>query len=173
MENRRAESDTTSADRDAEPLGSGPKGEGSALEVGSHNRRRPLCDGGGLCSLGLGQAAQRPVIVSSRLDSVRAILDRGLANLDASFPGGYRKLFDRHAAGKVQEFPLLVDLAHGVAESLMKLWDREDQSARFQAGDRRMAVRGRLMQCLLKETGDLDWRCLFHYFRGVRLGGQP
>ena len=78
IEDRGGESETTSADSDAEPRGSGPRGEGAVLEVGAHNRRRQLCDGGGLCSLGLWPPAQRPLIETPRLRVVRDCLDRGL-----------------------------------------------------------------------------------------------
>ena len=145
IEEREEQSDTTSADSDTEPLGSGPRGVGAVLEVGSHNRKRQLCDGGGLCSLGLWPPAQRPLIVTPRLSKVREVLDEGLLDLDRVFPGGYRGLFNTLAEGKVQESPLHEGTMGALAESLMTLWDADGSSARVQPGDRQMAIRG----CLL------------------------
>ena len=174
-EEQRAEAavdDTTSssADSEAEPPGSGPRGVGPPLQVGAHHRRRSLCDGGGLCSLGLWPPAQRPMISTSRLEEVRRILDEGIRRLDTLVAGGYQGLFDRLAAAEVQEMPFPTGLVESIAESFMRLWDAEDAAARPQSNDRQMAIRGRLLQCLLREANDPDWKGMKHYFRGVRLG---
>ena len=69
----------------------------------------------------------------------------------------------------MKEIASPIELIGSLAESLM-LWDAHGMAARAKPGDRQMSIRGRLLQCLLREVGDPDWRGIAHYFRGVRLG---
>ena len=170
MDSRDVDSSSSSVDSDTEPLGSGPRGHGPPLEVGSHNRKRWLCDGGGLCSLGLWAPEHRPLITTPGLEQTRKFIDEGLTRLDGVIPGGYRAIFDALAGGEVQENPFPSWLTDTLAESLMSVWDPRDWKSRPQHGDRRMAIRGRLLQCLLREAGGPELRGLDNYFQGVRLG---
>ena len=64
----------TEADEGALPKGSGPRGQGPPLQVGSFERRRDLVDGAGICSLGRWRPLDRPQSSSRRLLKLREIL---------------------------------------------------------------------------------------------------
>ena len=67
VEATKEETTSSSADSEAEPPGSGPRGAGPPLKVGAHHRRRNLCDGGGLCSLEGNQSWEEEAANSVRL----------------------------------------------------------------------------------------------------------
>ena len=95
----------TEPETDAEPVGSGPSGLGSEMQVGSFETRRALCDGAGLCSLGKWTPWQRPVNENEKLrklhELVREIV-RDLATLTGHIA---EQLFHRLARGEVQQGP--------------------------------------------------------------------
>ena len=64
------------ADTDAEPAGSGPKGQGPGLRVGRGIHERGLQDGAGLCSPGRWMPADRPKQTDTRLISLGAAIRR-------------------------------------------------------------------------------------------------
>ena len=64
----------TEADENAWPRGSGPRGRGPPLQVGSFEKRREIVDGAGLCSLGKWPPAQRLMRTFERLREIRVML---------------------------------------------------------------------------------------------------
>ncbi len=167
-----AEESDTEPDSDAPPRGAGTRGLGAPLEVGSHDRRRPLCDGAGLCSLGQWPPWRRPALDCPQLARVRSHLNAYLDELQSRIGHSADHLFDLLAAGKVAEDPFACDadgmraLADRVARDLTN--DRYSPAAR--AEDLVQPVRIRMLQCILYLGGDPDHHAMDHFGRGVRLG---
>ncbi len=169
---RLAEESDTDADSDAAPAGAGVRGVGDPLDVGAHERRRVLCDGAGLCSLGLWPPWRRPDRLHPQLAAVRALLLQFLDNLPLHLGYTAEQLFDRLAAGLVEADPFgdghggLDALVNGVLDALSS----STASARPKDRDLPQPVRIRALQQILALGGDPDHQGMEHYCRGVRLG---
>ncbi len=98
------ESDTD-ADTDAEPAGAGVKGVGVPMRVGSHESQRDLCDGAGLCSLGVWPPWQRPEVRCPRLRRVRSLILDYMRLMEANVGYSVQTLFDALAEGRVTSSP--------------------------------------------------------------------
>ncbi len=169
---RLAEESDTDADVDAEPAGAGVRGVGDPLEVGSHERRRVLCDGAGLCSLGTWPPWRRPARLQPPLAEVRNLLLQYLDELPRHLGCTAEELFDRLAAGLVEVDPFGSD--RGALEPLVSrvldALSSSSASARPRAQDLDQPVRIRALQRILALGGDPDHKGMEHYCRGVRLG---
>ncbi len=167
---RHADEDTE-ADSDAEPHGAGPRGRGDCMHVGSFEKRRALCDGGGLCSLGRWPPWDRPEPAHPRLLAVREIGLKGVRAWCTSTGASVEELFTRLARGEVSQDPWPPQLLSELTNEALSLFDDGDQpSARARPGDREQLVHVRLLQALLRDAADPDVNGMNHFARGVRLG---
>ncbi len=165
------ESDTE-ADEDAEPRGAGVRGFGDPLQVGSHDRRRDLCDGAGLCSLGIWPPWRRPPVSDPALLHVRALILNFIADLKHHINLTPLELFGKLAAGEVLADPFAAEeggLRHLIDQVLTAL-SAPGSSAFAQTSDVAQPVRVRALQRILELGGDPDWRGMDHFCRGVRIG---
>ncbi len=160
----------TDADSDAEPAGSGPKGNGPPLTVGSFERKRELCDGGGICSVGRWPPWSRPETANPRLHAIRDLGLRGVRLWAEGTGCNPDEIFDRLAEGGAPEDPIPGELLDRLAEDAMRLFDADADHARPRPEDREQLIRVRLLRCLLRAAGDPDPNGMLHYCRGVRLG---
>ncbi len=169
---QRAEESDTSADTDAEPIDSGVHGVGPRLEIGSHSRRRVLCDGAGLCSLGLWPPWRRPASLPAPLAEVRVLLRQYLDELPRHLGLTPEELFDRLAAGQVESNPFDCDTTAlpQLVENVLDILSSSSSSSRPRDGDLPQPVRIRALQRILALGGDPDHKGMEHYARGVRLG---
>ncbi len=160
----------TAADTDAEPAGAGLQGLGAPLQVGHGARRRTLCDGAGLCSPGVWAPRARPRVHHPRIVSIRAALHRCLARWDAD--GRWAdSLFSRLADGLVDTDPFPQHDLADLAEYAMTLYDDEvGGGARPREGDLPQVIRVRLLQSILRDAGDPDWKGMTQFAAGIRLG---
>jgi hypothetical protein len=160
----------TDPDTDAEPAGSGLRGRGEPMGVGHGPRRRTLCDGAGLCSPGLWAPRERPRLGHPRLLAIRAAIQRYVAARD-SVDGWSERLFERLARGEVEDSPLPAAEMSSLAEYAMGLYDGDDAGgARPRAEDQPQVVRIRLLQSILRDAADPDWRGMDRFAAGIRLG---
>ncbi len=165
------ESDTE-ADEDAEPRGAGVRGFGEPLQVGSHERRRDLCDGAGLCSLGIWPPWRRPPVSNPALLQVRSRVLNFIADLKRHINLTPLELFGKLAAGEILADPFAAEeggLRHLIDQVLTAL-SAPGSSAFAQASDVAQPVRVRALQRILQLGGDPDWRGMDHFCRGVRIG---
>ncbi len=171
-EKQRQDSDEdTDPDSDAAPEGSGPRGSGDYMSVGAFEKRRPLCDGCGLCSLGKWAPWQRPTPTKARLLAMQEIGLRGVKAWCAATDSTVEDIFDSLARGEVQTEPWPDEFVNRLAEDAMTLFDADEvRRARPRPEDRTQQVRIRLLQALLGEAGDPDEPGMNHFARGVRLG---
>ncbi len=162
----------TEADSDAEPPGSGRRGAGPPMLVGAHDRRRPLCDGAGLCSLGLWPPWRRPSGLVPQLARVRLLLWQYLDDLPLHLGCSAEVLFDRLAAGQVETDPFSCDQGalRQLVDDVLDTLSSSSVSARARCSDPIQPVRIRALQRILALGGDPDHRGMEHYGRGVRLG---
>ncbi len=169
---QQAEDSDTEADSDAEPAGAGIQGIGPRMEVGSHERRRVLCDGAGLCSLGLWPPWRRPAGLPPQLASVRTLLLQYLAELPSHLGYSAEVLFDRLAAGQVEADPFVSDQVAlpQLVNQVLDLLSSPSASARPRDSDLVQPIRIRALQRVLALGGDPDHRGMEHYVKGVRLG---
>ncbi len=164
------ESTDTEADTDAEPAGSGPRGLGPPLQVGSFERRRPLCDGAGLCSVGRWPPLQRPEPQGARPLRLQELGLQGVRRWVAAAGLSEQSMFEALACGSVQEDPIPPEVLADAVESALSLYDDVRDTARPQAEDRQQLVRVRLLRQVLLDIDDPDSNGMLHYCRGVRLG---
>ncbi len=167
-----AQESDTDADSEAPPLGSGTQGVGEPLMVGAHDRRRRLCDGAGLCSLGQWPPWRRPVSDCPQLAQARLHIDCYIDSLYQRIGLTAEQLFDQLAAGEVAEDPFARD-ADGMSalvDSVARALDNKRYSPVARAEDLAQPVRIRLLQCVLYLGGDPDHHAMDHFGRGVRLG---
>ncbi len=81
------------------------------------------------------------------------------------------RLFEDLAKGQVEEDPLPEADISELAEYAMGLYDGEgEESARAKEGDLPQVIRVRLLQAILKDAADPDWRGMSRFATGVRLG---
>ncbi len=165
----RDESDTE-ADSDAPPLGSGPRGHGEPLRVGSFERTRNLCDGAGLCSLGIWPPSMRPLSKSRRIRKLEQLITHAVTGLPGKFGWSATDLFWRLARGECEDAPWPEHYIQDLRERALQIFDDGHGGARARDGDQSMAVHGRLLQAILGAAGDPDAAGMRHYFEGVRLG---
>ncbi len=160
----------TDPDTDAEPAGAGHRGRGPPMSVGRGEKRRTLCDGAGLCSPGVWPPRSRPRLNHPRLLAIRAAIQRFVAARDAE--GNWSEdLFDKLSKGQVDSDPLPEAEIDALAEYAMGLYDgEEDGDARPRAGDQKQVVRVRLLQSILRDAADPDWRGMDRFATGIRLG---
>ncbi len=172
QDRQRALESDTEPDSDAEVLGAGPRGWGDPMFVGSHERRREVCDGAGLCSLGRWPPWRRPSVLHPALRQVRGLLMDFLINLEANVGYNPRVLFQRLAAGEVGDNPFddnseLLDM---LVDKVLVALSTESDSADAQSSDLPQPVRVRALQRILELGGDPDLRGMNHFRRGVRIG---
>ncbi len=160
----------TEADTDAEPAGAGLRGRGTPMQIGSGAKLRTLCDGAGLCSPGVWAPRARPRVQHPRIASIRAAIHRCISRWDAD--GRWAdSLFDDLAGGRVEHDPFPQSELADLAEYAMSLYDREgDGGARPRDDDLPQVIRVRLLQAILKDSGDPDWRGMAQFATGIRLG---
>ncbi len=168
---RRLDSDTE-ADADAAPAGAGPRGSGPPLHVGAHHRRRELCDGAGLCSLGRWPPWRRPASLAPPLAQVRRLIMNYVHNLYYHIGVNAQTLFHQLAKGEVDSDPFERDpagLRRLIDEVQIALEDKTG-SAVAQTGDLAQPVRIRMLQRVLLLGGDPDHAGMEHFCKGVRIG---
>ncbi len=131
---------------------------------------RTLCDGAGLCSPGVWAPRARPRVQHPRIASIRAAIHRCISRWDAD--GRWAdSLFDDLAGGRVEHDPFPQSELADLAEYAMSLYDREgDGGARPRDDDLPQVIRVRLLQAILKDSGDPDRRGMAQFATGIRLG---
>ncbi len=158
----------TQADDTAQPLGAGPQGFGQPLQIQRGRRRRALQDGGGLCSPGRWAPWDRPTCRAPKVMALRAAIQRELQRLRAHEEGDQvKKIFERIAAQKCEGAPFPVDRTAALQDYAEKLYGDE---ARPRRGDRKTAIRVRLLQALLKDAQDADYASIDIIAQGVPIG---
>ncbi len=160
----------TDPDTDAEPAGAGPKGVGPPMLVGTKSRARPLCDGAGLCSTGVWPPWSRPESQSGKLREICALVNRAVDAWVQGCGTTAEDLFDRLAAGQIQEDPVPPRITFGLTEQVTRLFDECDEPARRRPGDRDQIIHIRLLMAIMREAQDPDVAGMWHYCRGVKLG---
>ncbi len=166
------EESDTEPDAEAWPKGSGLVGRGPMLEVGSGPKRRPLQDGGGLCSPGRWPPRHRPRAEHPVLRDLRAAILRAIQRLP-SFTGiDNRELYMRMAAGKLAEEPWPEELTDSLRSYVEKRFQEqgEGDSGLPRPGDRKQQIRTRLVQALLRVSGDPDAAGMDALSVGVPIG---
>ncbi len=163
--------DDTEPDSDAAPAGSGLRGVGEPMSVGAFERARPLCDGCGLCSIGRWPPWRRPEASSPRVQAWREIGIQAVRAWAFSADLTVDQLFDRLARGDIAGEPWPDDFISRITARTLELFDGDvPHDARPRPADRAQQVHVRLLQSLLRESGDPDSAGMEHYARGVRLG---
>ncbi len=162
----------TEADSDAEPHGAGVRGRGTPLQVGAHDRRRDLCDGAGLCSLGIWPPWRRPPVTHPALLRVRALLLDFVTDLKTHINLSPIELFAKLAAGEVLTDPFAAEEGglRDLIDQVLSALSAPGASAFARSSDVAQPVRVRALQRILQLGGDPDWRGMEHFCRGVRIG---
>ena len=160
-----SESDTE-PDADAEPRGAGLSGSGPPMIVGRLHRAREICDGAGRCSPGKWPPRARPTPSSKIVSDIGTAIRRCVQRLD--YDGrALDVLFSKLASGKVCENPFPAEETRGLLEFTKKLLGADAEPRR---DDQRQLVRIRLIQALLREAGDPDWKGMDWFAKGIRIG---
>ncbi len=163
------ESDTE-PDTDAEPYGSGQRGMGPPLKVGTFERERELCDGGGLCSLGRWPPSRRPPIRTARLRHLNRIIDEAVDQWIKHEGKSAVEIFEQLAKGQT----LLDPIPEGIKEEMRRraraLFDGAVCDGQPNPNDLPMLLDCRLLQAVLWEAEDPDRKGISVYYEGVRLG---
>ncbi len=162
--------DDTEPDADAEPEGSGPRGNGPPMQVGSFERERPLCDGAGLCSLGRWRPADRPHPSHPKLIALRAMIEAAVMELPATLGMTASQLFDLLAEGRIESDPFPPHLRAALYGRALDIFADAQVSGHQRPTDRPLALHLRLLEAILHAGGDPDRRGLDQYAQGVRLG---
>ena len=160
-----SESDTE-ADSDAEPRGAGLSGSGPGMTVGRLEKAREICDGAGRCSPGRWPPLTRPRPSSNLVRDVGTAIRRCIQRLDQD---GHTldDLFDKLASGRVHGNPFPVEETHSLLQHTNALLGTDSEPRQ---GDQRQPVRVRLLQALLREAGDPDWKGMEWFAKGIRIG---
>ncbi len=160
----------TEADEGAAPAGAGLRGRGPPLQIGHGAKLRTLCDGAGLCSPGLWAPRARPRVHHPRVVALRAAIHRCIARLDSD--GKWADdLFDRLARGQVERDPFPSDALADLTDYAMTIYDADgEDGARPRGGDLPQTIRVRLLQAILRDSGDPDWEGMSQFATGIRLG---
>ncbi len=167
---RRTDEEDTEPDSDAEPLGAGPRGTGPPLRVGSFEKERDLCDGGGICSLGKWRPTDRPAPQSPRLKALHGIIAAAVDKWARACRLEPTVIFDRLANGMVSSDPVPERLRDELYYQVKEVFKDSQCDAEPVATDLPMVVRGRLLRAILWEANDPDKRGTRHYYEGVRVG---
>ncbi len=166
-----ASSDTastdTEADKDAAPAGSGPRGRGEPILVYKGRRRRPLQDGGGLCSLRRWLPERRPTCRHLRVQSLRAAIQRELRDWGLHGGADYGDILRSLCDGSSTGSPFPAERTERLEHYLHGLYGEEGAQ---REGDRIAPIRTRLLQCILRDAGDPDWQALDVVSTGVPIG---
>ncbi len=165
------ESDTE-ADTDAEPAGAGVKGVGMPMRVGSHEAQRNVCDGAGLCSLGVWPPWQRPEVSCPVLRRVRALILDYMHHMEANVGYSVQGLFDALAEGKVTSSPFdSKDTGfRSLVDAVLHTLSQDGERAYARTDDVPQVIRIRLLQRVLQLGGDPDYKGMEHFAKGVRIG---
>ena len=168
MKNRagpQVESDTE-PETDAEPVGSGPSGMGLEMQVGPFERRRAVCDGAGLCSLGKWAPWQRPVNDDEKLRKLYELVRETVKDLPALTGHTAKQLFHRLAKGDVQQDPFDKGKFSQVIRRAKQLFP----GAHERPTDQPQKIAIRFLEAALHAAGDPDRNGMRHFCQGVRLG---
>ena len=76
-------------------------------------------------------------------------------------------LFDKLASGRVHGNPFPVEETHSLLQHTNALLGTDSEPRQ---GDQRQPVRVRLLQALLREAGDPDWKGMEWFAKGIRIG---
>ncbi len=172
QEKVRRDASDTEPDSEAEPAGAGVRGVGPPMQVGAHDRRRTLCDGAGLCSLGCWPPWRRPTMSNDRLRQVRDTILKYIDDLQYYIGDSAEGVFNRLCAGTIQADPFEgPDTGfRELVDKVLELLSTEDGGAYNRAEDVAQPVRIRALQCILRLGGDPDARGMEHFARGVKIG---
>ena len=113
----------TEADEGAAPRGAGPQGHGEPLYFGDFEKRRVLCDGAGLCSLGRWPPEQRPCSESAALRRLWTLVSSWVDNLPTSIGLTAGELFASLADGQVTTSPFPASLVAQWTAAAVSLLD--------------------------------------------------
>ena len=160
----------TEADEGAAPRGAGPQGHGEPLYFGDFEKRRVLCDGAGLCSLGRWPPEQRPCSESAALRRLWTLVSSWVDNLPTSIGLTAGELFASLADGQVTTSPFPASLVAQWTAAAVSLLDSYGLDAGARSNDRKQCVHIRLLQAILRGGGDPDVQGMEHLARGVKLG---
>ncbi len=157
----------TEADVGAAPAGAGPRGDGDPIFVYKGRRRRPLQDGGGLCSLGRWLPERRPTCRHLRVQSLRAAIQRELRDWGSRGGANFVNVLKGLCDGSSEGSPFPAERTERLERYVQELYG-EDGLQR--EGDRLVPIRTRLLQCILRDAGDPDWQSLDVVTTGVPIG---
>ncbi len=142
----------TEEDSDAEPLGAGARGVGPPLQVGAHDRRRDLCDGAGLCSLGTWPPWRRLAVSDPALLRVRQLILNFIANLKHHINLSPLELFEKLAAGEILTDPFAAEEGglRQLTDQVLAALSTSNASAFQRTSDVAQPVRVRALQRILQ-----------------------
>ncbi len=162
------EDSDTEPDADAEPAGSGLKGFGAKMMVGSGPRRRPLCDGAGLCSPGLWPPQRRPEPSDIRFKAMRDAVIAELGRRGEGENGQSRaaELAEALAGGRVDADPFPPAATRRLQDKMVDLFGRLGVDGLY----REQPIDVLLIGAVLRAAGDPDWKVARRYAVGVPNG---
>jgi hypothetical protein len=140
------------------------------MTVGAHEKLRLLCDGGGLCSLGLWPPWQRPAPSHPRLRAAGRFLDEYLGGMEDEHGFTPETLFDRMARGSIDDLPFQGAPWDQAQQRFQQVVDGGTSSTLPRPEDQPQRLRVRLLQSILALADDPDARGMEHFCRGVRIG---
>ncbi len=164
------EASDTEADEDAAPFGSGPRGVGEPMLVGTHERQRVLCDGAGLCSLGQWAPWHRPAPRHPQLRAAGDLLEEYLDDMHGNHGFTPEELFNKLARGSVTAPPLVGEAWDRLVERFQATVDGGTDATRPRPSDQPQRLRVRMLQAVLALGEDPDAPGMEHFCRGVRVG---
>ncbi len=157
----------TEPDEGALPKGAGYRGLGPPLTVGSGSRRRPLYDGGGLCSPGRWPPHRRPCVPSDLLAALRELAMRNLRDWLRNDGRTASEVLQGLFRGEASSSPFPGEFVEQLVEAFFtRLGDR----ARVRPQDRGCVIRLRMLQAILVEARDPDAAIISEYIEGVPIG---
>ncbi len=162
------EGSDTEPDADAEPAGAGLTGFGARLMVGSGPRRRPLCDGAGLCSPGLWPPQRRPEPADERFKAMRDAIIAEMGQLGEGANGQPRtvEIAEALAGGRIDADPFPLAATRRLQDKMVNLFGRLD----FDGLYREQPIDVLLIGAVLRAAGDPDWRVARRYAVGIPNG---
>ena len=166
----------TALDSGASVVDSGWAGSGDPLRIGSGERQRIICDGGGLCSPGLWPPTSRRLPTAGAPLVIREAISAEINALDAAQAGWSQRLLATMASNKVSECPFPADATQRIQSKLRAHLAHSGLPLGHVAGDLPQPVSVRLLGAALKDAGDPDWSIFGTagpaggYAQGVRIG---